>query len=380
MKIKLNSIIILLIFMLFLTSSFDIFLNINLGGFHLRIVYIIEFLLFSLFLYNLKHSYFKFRIINWQLLLIWILFLVIFIPNTNFLIRNIGYVFWLFLSIIMIALLGTLINKKNFFKIFDYYVLSFYIVAIFGFVQFILGLFGISLLTTQWWIYGKLPRINGFNYEPSYFGTYLLIGWSLLFYLIAKDRIFKKRYYKKFLFITLVMILSSSRMTILFLIIIPLSFAIVRIFNDFLNRFSIKKHYVKYIILLLLIIYFLIFITVHYWDEIKFLYAGLGIGGTSAHSSGTRINQMLETFEVFLKSPLIGYSLGGIPSAIALSQGITINSQIEAKNFEGMNVFLEVLAASGIIGFLFFLLYLIFLFLKAFSISRKLKKTDYFLV
>ncbi|QCT93943.1 hypothetical protein FE773_01730 [Caminibacter mediatlanticus TB-2] len=192
MKIKLNSIIILLIFMLFLTSSFDIFLNINLGGFHLRIVYIIEFLLFSLFLYNLKHSYFKFRIINRQLLLIWILFLVIFIPNTNFLIRNIGYVFWLFLSIIMIALLGTLINKKNFFKIFDYYVLSFYIVAIFGFVQFILGLFGISLLTTQWWIYGKLPRINGFNYEPSYFGTYLLIGWSLLFYLIARDRILKK--------------------------------------------------------------------------------------------------------------------------------------------------------------------------------------------
>ncbi|QCT93944.1 hypothetical protein FE773_01735 [Caminibacter mediatlanticus TB-2] len=169
-------------------------------------------------------------------------------------------------------------------------------------------------------------------------------------------------------------------MTILFLIIIPLSFAIVRIFNDFLNRFSIKKHYVKYIILLLLIIYFLIFITVHYWDEIKFLYAGLGIGGTSAHSSGTRINQMLETFEVFLKSPLIGYSLGGIPSAIGLSQDIIINSQIEAKNFEGMNVFLEILAASGIIGFLFFLLYLIFLFFKAFSISRKLKKTDYFFI
>jgi hypothetical protein len=32
-------------------------------------------------------------------------------------------------------------------------------------------------LVKQWWIPGELPRVNGFSYEPSYFATYLLIGF-----------------------------------------------------------------------------------------------------------------------------------------------------------------------------------------------------------
>jgi len=119
-----------------------------------------------------------------------------------------------------------------------------------------------------------------------------------------------------------------------------------------------------------LIFILLIIVIINYWNEINFLFSGLGIFGSSSHSSAPRIKTMIDTFRIFLKSPIIGYSLGGIPSAIAQLKGYNISTQIEAKNYEGMNIFLEVLAASGIIGYIFFLLFIYLLYFKAFKIAK----------
>jgi hypothetical protein len=54
-----------------------------------------------------------------------------------------------------------------------------------------------------------------------------------------------------------------------------------------------------------------------------------------------------------MKSPLWGYSLGGIAPAIAQLKGYTTITQEIVKNTEGMCIFMEVLAATGIIGFVF---------------------------
>lgn len=108
-------------------------------------------------------------------------------------------------------------------------------------------------------------------------------------------------------------------------------------------------------------------------NTFKFLFSGLGMFGTATHSSEARTNEAWTTFEVFLNSPFIGYSLGGVAPAIAELKGFTIYTQSEAKNFEGMNIFLEVLAASGIIGFIFFVIFFIVLYSKAFKIMKLLK-------
>jgi len=370
-KIKINTVITYIFFFLFLLSSFDIFLNIKIFGYNIRSIYILEFFLAS---YILSHYFYKkdstIKLINYRYLFIWFFIVFLFIPNTTVLTRNIGYAVWLLLSILLIGIMSTLIrSEKMFYKVMHLYIMSFCFIAIFGLIQFVVGLFGIKLLTTQWWIYGVLPRINGFNYEPSYYGSYLIIGWTLLLYLIFHNDFFAKKYKKYFFVITISLILSSSRMAILTMLLSICSLILVQSIKKFLKG-KISKKLVKYVFLLVLIFILLIIVIINYWNEINFLFSGLGIFGSSSHSSGARIKTMIDTFRIFLNSPIIGYSLGGIPSAIAQLGGYNISTQIEAKNFEGMNIFLEVLAASGIIGYIFFLLFIYLLYFKAFKIAK----------
>ena len=57
------------------------------------------------------------------------------------------------------------------------YLASYAFVAAFGIVQFISPILGgPALLVEQWWLPGRVPRVNGFSYEPSYFATYLIMG------------------------------------------------------------------------------------------------------------------------------------------------------------------------------------------------------------
>ena len=65
------------------------------------------------------------------------------------------------------------------------YLWSFVAVALYGLLQF----FGPLLLhvtmpfTVQWIVHGRVARINAFSYEPSYYATYMFIGWAMLFQL-----------------------------------------------------------------------------------------------------------------------------------------------------------------------------------------------------
>jgi len=55
--------------------------------------------------------------------------------------------------------------------------------GIIGLVQWILQFFGILFYLTQ---YNSMHRINGFSYEPSYYASYMLIGWIIYAYLYEK--------------------------------------------------------------------------------------------------------------------------------------------------------------------------------------------------
>jgi len=80
---------------------------------------------------------------------------------------------------------------------------------------------------------------------------------------------------------------------------------------------------------------------------------------TQGNSFKARIGAMVKTFEVFTKNPVIGVSLGGIAPWIAAMEGAPVNSNTDVKPYEGINVLFEVLAASGVIGFILFIIYMI---------------------
>jgi O-antigen ligase len=105
--------------------------------------------------------------------------------------------------------------------------------------------------------------------------------------------------------------------------------------------------------------------------------AGTGLESTAAHSKDARIMQMSNVLNVFLESPVVGYSLGGIAPAIAAYWGSITKDQKKAKEFEGLNIFLEVLAASGIFGFLFFMSWLIQLFRSNILLSSYLARAGW---
>lgn len=374
MKIKLESFIFFLINIIFISSSMDTFLNIKLGGFSLRFVFVpIVILIIISTLYVIKNgSSARLKFLGIIPALIWLFFLVLFIPNTSIIVRNIAYVMWLFIYFAFIPVVSLYIkNEFQLIKLVKYYIQSFFVVSIFCIVQFLLGLFKINLLVQQWWLNG-LPRASGFSYEPSYLATYMLLGWVTCFYLIIS----KSQYIKylrvniSIIFISLAIVLSGSRMGILFIIAIPLFFIIYSIKSLFI-KFQISKLALRYFLIISLTISgSVVYFTYHFDQAIVFL-NGVGLFGTVNHSYKVRTSDQDATFQAFKNSPIIGYSLGGIPTQIALiKQNKSITTQNEAKDFEGVNTYLEVLAASGFFGFIFFAYYFYLLFKKNLNISK----------
>lgn len=341
--------------------SFDIFLVIPIG-FNFRAAQLIMLFPIALTLIQFMiNGNFRYPV-GFIFLVLWSVFIVIFIPNSDFPVRSVGYAFWLIFNLLTIFSMAQLFHKKDHvFLLMKYYIYSFVFVASFGLLQFLLSILHLgSPLVQDWWFPGVLPRINGFSYEPSYFSTYLLLGWVLLAYLLRVKSHFLNRSYQWtfFLILSLAIFLSSSRMGWMMMLLWYMQYPFL--FSLKLLRGKFKKSYFNYSVILVVSgLCMLVFITMYLGlEKILFLLSGLGLFGTSAHSSGQRFNELIDTLTVFTQSPYVGYSLGGVASAIARLRGVTVTSLDDAKLNEGMSVFAEALAASGIIGFIPFSIYI----------------------
>jgi hypothetical protein len=365
----------LLIFILVsVTSSFDVFLTFSVGGFTFRIAqFLLIFPIFLWFANTLRSGLIKLPLGSVSLV-IWTMFILIFIPNTTFLGRNLGYSFWLIINLCMVFSIVRFINDlEKVLTLLKWYIYSFLFVSIFGLVQFFLGLVGIiPPFVTQWWIFGSLPRINGFSYEPSYFSTYLLIGWVFVFYIYYENIILisKKKLFVILVVITLAMILSSSRLGILLMGIWGIRYVFLFTKHLFKAQFHLK--YFKILLLYMFVMIFLLGFVFFGGERTTFLLNGTGLNGTASHSVDNRFTDFVDTLYVFMNNPLIGVSLGGVAPAIGKLHGITVTDQETAKQFEGISIFAEVLAASGIIGFVPFIIYIFTIIFKPIILSKKI--------
>jgi len=359
-----SSFLFYLLFLIFLTSSFDIFLGVKIGGTQIRISQILE--LFFLFGALLSSSYIKKP--TWPLgfsyALIWGVFVLMWTPNTYDIGFSIGYSLWLVMSLAKIFFICQIFRDyTTILRLYKVYIVTFVLISCFGILQFFAGRAGISLLVAQWWFAG-FPRVNGFSYEPSYFATYLIAGWGICVYLVeVPNKLFTRHWNLANLsIVSIALLLSTSRMGILVVGIYVGARILKKVYRAIffleLNRTDLRILLAGIFIAGPVIAYALATINFRSW---LFLLSGTGIAGTAAHSSLTRLGQFGETINLFMQSPVIGYGMGGIGSYLGRAHALAPN---EAT---GMNITAEVLASSGILGFPFYVIFIWALLTKPFS-------------
>lgn len=368
--------------LILLTSSFDIFLILEAGG-NYRFCQVITPVLVFLAILKMARGA-RIPVLGAVPLFTWLIFQIVFIPVTDFWPKSLGYCLWLLLNICLVCSCVQLFsdNAKSVTTILRWYVYSFAFVASFGIFQFLLPLFGFGgPLVEQWLIPGTVARVNGFSYEPSYFATYLLIGFVFTGSLRRNHSpLLPARTLLAIYTLTAIgIILSSSRMGILFLF-ADVFLAQLRPWlscvTDLL-KLRIVLFKLRALVPSFLSIAFICAVVAGTSLAIEknpalalLLLNGTGISDTAAHSVIQREDALEETFTVFLEHPLIGRSLGGVSAAIAELQGEKIQSFEASKDFEGMSVFAEALAASGVIGVIPFIYFLITTFRKPLRLAR----------
>jgi len=229
----------------------------------------------------------------------------------------------------------------------------------------------------MWWRINLIPRINGLSYEPSYFATYLMMGFVFLYFCYKKKIYFFRERFQLVILILLILaiFLSTSRMGILFMITIILyDFFKMLLVSFFTLRISRINLFISFSLLAFM---FGIIVYILNNSALKNQYlAGTGIGHTAGHSTENRFKQMTNVWKVFEQSPVYGYSLGGIAPAIARFYGSNTSDSKKVKEFEGLNIFLEVLAASGLIGFLFFGSWLFLFYRSCIKLAHGLRNNN----
>lgn len=356
------------------TTSFDVFLVVNLG-FNFRATQL--FVIFPIF-FGIARALHKGNLslpVGFKSLLIWTLFILAFIPNTTFLLKSVGYGFWLVFDVLLVLATVQIFNTENKInELITYYLYSFFFVAIFGLFQFFMPILHLGApLVQQWWIPGVLPRISGFSYESSFFATYMLMGWVLSAYLLDSGNTLVNQRRLKIIFMTisLVMILSSSRMGWLMMFAWFAQYPIRFLFNLAKGRMNKRLLVSSVRVVLLLSLLATGGIWIIGMDNIPTLFAGLGLFEESGSwSADTRLNSLNNTLQVFLDNPLIGHSLGGVSSAIGALHGVYVDNIDLGKEYEGNSIFVEVLAASGLFGFIPFVLYIYAILRKPFKLAK----------
>ncbi len=374
----------LLAVLILLTSSFDIFLVVNVGG-NYRFCQIIA--LFPIVLASIRALWGSpVPTLGLLPLSIWFLAQVFFIPVANFWPKSVGYCLWLFLNIGLMFAFVQLFSqcRPALLTLLRWYIYSFGMVAICGIVQFFLPLFGLpAILVEQWWVPGLLPRANAFSYEPSYFATYLLIGFVFVSSLrrAGSSLLSRRVMLCTYALTALGIIVSSSRMGIAFLL-IDVFLSQVRPWFSIAADLIIKSRIVpsKLQALIPSLILSVLLVTIlggavaalQRSPALMLIFLnGTGLDNTAAHSVIERADSLQETITVFLNHPIIGQSLGGVSSAIADREGESVHSFEDSKKFEGMSVFAEILAASGVIGAIPFICFLVVIIWKPLALARK---------
>jgi O-antigen ligase len=288
-----------------------------------------------------------------------ILWITLTLPLSLFFERSVGYVLWAITdALTIVTFVHYFDTETRMHTLIRWYCIGFIGLSWFGLIQLLLGLRGIDLLVQEWWIPGRLPRISGLSYEPSYYATYLIPGWVFSAYLIETKVASPKRglVWTCFISTTLALAFSTSRMGWLMMILWILFRASTRTLRALLRGVVGRRSLVGTWSTALAAV-LVGALLVQYGNQVAssvsagvFLFQGVGMFGESSSSSTSRIENFEQTWDAFMERPVIGSGIGALPVEIAAQSGEGVDSLEEAKAHEGMSVLVELLASTGLIG------------------------------
>jgi len=361
-----------LVVVAFFTASCDMILNFNLGG-SLRLCQIIMIVVCIAASARVIQT----GTILWprgsNSLALWMVIQAAFIPLSG--VMSIGLTFFallLFTVVSVLALVQLYGMSEHIESLMRMYLLSYVFIAAIGLVQFALPLMGLpSFMVQQWIVHGHLARISGFSYEPSFYITYLTMGWVMLVELrYAKARITQGRLWKwATLLVTASLFLSTSKTAWVFMLlegvlrfVPPLWRSLRSLVADIRHghivvRVPGRRLLLGGIILCAVAIAGATVLSRFISSPVIFL-SGSGVAGQPAHSLNTRLDVFRQTLEAYKEHPFIGRSLGGVSIYIASRSGIEVTTMEMVRQFWGFPVLLDVLVASGLFGFIPFLVFL----------------------
>jgi O-antigen ligase len=241
----------------------------------------------------------------------------------------------------------------------------------------------------------QLGRINGLTYEPSYYVTYLVPG-TILITLMALF-LDEKRGRMIFYSLTaslmlLVLIFSTSKLGIVESVTVILLAILVGVFLKLfkvLKEVNLKRN-VSYFVAFTVFFAAIFYVSGNIGSIVNFLFPGKGeerisylektekiLASSKETSFDIRLSQFKETLGIALENPLLGKSLGGVAPYRALKNGMNPKNNDDVKQFEGMNIFAEMLAGFGIIGFLLMLGFIILISYDGVRLGIKALASNY---
>jgi O-antigen ligase len=376
-------------------APIDIALNIKISGFNLRSGLLAMVILTALLgTVIAKDIILKKQKLTLPLYLILILVVAVinllFVPNSVYIPRGLVYALTLLLFVFLISFSVNTREYISIEKIVDIYVLSFLLHTLLGAVQFILFYgFDINFFMTQ------PGRINGLTYEPSYYVTYLVPGAILitLMALLLNEKRGRMIFYSLTAsLMLLVLIFSTSKLGIVESVTVILLAILVGVFLKLfkvLKEVNLKRN-VSYFVAFTVFFAAIFYVSGNIGSIVNFLFPGKGeerisylektekvLASSKEASFDIRLSQFKETLGIALENLLLGKSLGGVAPYRALKHGMNPKNNDDVKQFEGMNIFAEMLAGFGIIGFLLMLGFIILISYDGVRLGIKALASNY---
>jgi len=305
-------------------------------------------------------------------IVIWGIFMILFIPNSLHFGNAANYAFYIWFDIFaMLAIVAFFRTEKQIQILIAVYIAHAVFQSILVIGQFVLFHLGIDFSVQNPFL-GILPRVSGFATEPSHFSDYTLACFFAVTILREyRSALFSRRFLEySFWFIFAALIISTSR----FGITIALAWVVLR-------NFMRKENSVKKMAKILLSLSMLAFMYITFEEEISLIFDSMNLLATveeNKHTSaGVRSDVGLKMLQTFLDNPIVGTSLGGVDPYLARLHGnprYTPEQNGRAcgdygewgGDCGGGSALAEVLAASGIVAFPFFLTFWIDLLKKPF--------------
>ena len=281
------------------------------------------------------------------------------LPLSLLLERSVAYVVWAISdALIVFVFVQYFRSTSEVLSLVRWSMVTYIAISVFGLLQFVLYARGINLFVTEWWIKGRVARINGLSYEPSYFATYLIAGWVASSYLLERRAVVPNRRLQWLCLgtSTAALVLSSSRMGYVMMVLwivfragLKLLRALIRgLFGRSGLRFALGIGAGTLMLAAIALRYRARLLALAV--AMPFLFSGLGVLGHSSHSAGVRIESLERTWRAFLEYPVLGTGIGALPVAIAAQTGRGVYDLREAKKSEGMSTAAEVIAETGLVG------------------------------